>query len=829
MKPLRFLLLEDSVLDADLIQASLIEGDIDCQLVRVETRADFVATLERDRFDLILADYSLPSFDGISALEITRGVNPSVPFIFVSGTLGEELAIETLKKGATDYVVKQRLERLVPSVRRALREAAERAERRRAEEERQRLLMQVERERQRAEGLATEAQQRAGELDAVFAALSDAVVVYDANGTPLHANPAAIAAYGLDPTGLDREAVARRLSIRHPDGRFVDVAELPSTRALRGERVEGERFLFTNAAGDDLIILASAAPLVTDGRPSGAVCIWHDVTERERLLEQLTAERARLEAVLRQMPAGVIIVEAPSGKMILCNEQAERLWRRPRAKAADGEPYPEYAGFHANGRPYEPEEWPMARAIRTGEVVTDEEIQVMRSDGACGTMRVSAAPIRDREGRIVAGVTTFYDITKQKRLEEELRRRAEQLAAAARAKDEFLGMLSHELRNPLAAILHALHLMRLPGASAMVERSLAVAERQVGHMARLLDDLLDVARITRGRIELRKAPVELGTICSHAIETVRPLIEARGHLLCISLPPEPVWLDGDPTRLEQVLTNLLSNAARYTEPGGRVWLSAEREGEEVVLRVQDTGIGISPELLPRVFDLFTQADQSLDRARGGLGVGLTVVRSLVEMHGGRVQAYSAGPGQGSEFVVRLPMGAGSAVPKAFGMEQTEDEGRPYGPYEPREDECAPRASVFRSPASVPADSPSPSRALQSKRVLVVEDNAHTAETLAEILGLWGHTVRVAYDGPAAIEAARRLQPQVVLLDIGLPGMDGFEVARRLREQVGLDDATLVALTGYGREEDRRRCLEAGFGYHLVKPVDLADLQQLLAR
>lgn len=369
------------------------------------------------------------------------------------------------------------------------------------------------------------------------------------------------------------------------------------------------------------------------------------------------------------------------------------------------------------------------------------------------------------------------------------------LAEEGRRKDEFLATLSHELRNPLAPLRNALHVLRHADADGPTfEKAHDVAERQVRHLARLVDDLLDISRITRGKVELRRAPVDLASAVAEAVETVRPLVEARRHELSVLLPAETLRLEADPIRLEQVLANLLTNAAKYTEPGGRIWLTAERDDSEVVLRVRDTGVGIPAAMLARVFDLFTQVEGSSEHSQGGLGIGLTLVRSLVEMHGGNVEARSEGLGQGSEFVVRLP-----ALPETYA-------GQAKG-----------KGSAWE---------PGKSRAL---RVLVVEDNVDAAKSLAILLRLWGHEVHLAPDGPAALEMARVHRPEVVLLDIGLPGMDGYEVARRLREQGGPHRPLLLAMTGYGREEDCRRAQEAGFDRHLVKPVDLEELEGLLAQ
>ncbi|HLJ95599.1 MAG TPA: response regulator [Gemmataceae bacterium] len=384
----------------------------------------------------------------------------------------------------------------------------------------------------------------------------------------------------------------------------------------------------------------------------------------------------------------------------------------------------------------------------------------------------------------------------EKRVQERtvaLREANDALQQANRSKDEFLAMLAHELRNPLAPIRTGLHVLRMPNATrASIDRIMHVMEQQVHHLTRLVDDLLDVSRITRGKIELRKEIIDLATVLCHAVETVRPLVDAHRHRLTISLPEEPVHLEADPTRLEQVFSNLLTNAVKYTEQGGHIELSCQREGHVVTVRVRDNGMGIAPDLLPRVFDMFTQSERGLARSQGGLGIGLTLVRSLVQMQGGSVTAHSDGPGQGSEFVVRLPV-----------VDQAPDQ--PL-------DDAAKQAQA--SPRQL--------------RVLVVEDTEAAAEMLVTLLKIWGHDVRFVYDGPAALVAARTFQPDVVLLDIGLPGMNGYDVARQLRHQAGHSRLMIAAVTGYGQEEDRRRSREAGFDEHMVKPINPAALEQLLA-
>ncbi|HXT19769.1 MAG TPA: MASE1 domain-containing protein [Thermoanaerobaculia bacterium] len=379
--------------------------------------------------------------------------------------------------------------------------------------------------------------------------------------------------------------------------------------------------------------------------------------------------------------------------------------------------------------------------------------------------------------------------------EEEMRHHAEQLAHADRRKDEFLAMLGHELRNPLGAVSNALHVLRAAGGTgaAAGARMLDVLDRQVRHLGRLVDDLLEVSRITRGEISLKKEALDLRAVVVRAVETAQPWVDERGHRLALERPPQAMALVGDPMRLEQVFANLLHNAAKYTEPGGHIAVSLEREGGLAVARVRDDGIGMPADLLPHVFELFTQGDRSLDRARGGLGIGLTLVQRIVALHGGAIEARSDGPGRGSEMVVRLPLAEEVAVPVVVeALAPNVDERRPGQPH-----------------------------------LLVVEDQLDAAEGLAELMRMRGYSVEIALDGAAALEAATVRAPDVVLLDLGLPGLDGYAVAEGMRRLPGLAGALLVALSGYGRDEDRRRSQEAGIDQHLVKPVDLGELDRVL--
>lgn len=371
-----------------------------------------------------------------------------------------------------------------------------------------------------------------------------------------------------------------------------------------------------------------------------------------------------------------------------------------------------------------------------------------------------------------------------------------QLREANRRKDEFLATLAHELRNPLAPVRNAVQVLRLKGLAPELQWSTELIDRQVQAMSRLIDDLMDVSRINQGRIELRRLRVELASVLGDAVETSRPLIDEYGHELSVSMPQEKLMLDADPTRLAQAFMNLLNNAAKYMDSGGRIAVDARREGNEVLVTVSDSGIGISPERLDSVFEMFSQVETALERSRGGLGIGLSLTQRLVEMHGGSVRARSAGLGLGSQFLVRLPVAAVLAEEPTLGPHRREPE------------------------ASAEAGS--------GLRVLVADDNKDAADTLAMLLEIMGHTVRQVPDGEAAVRVAAEFQPEVVLLDIGMPKLNGYEACRQIRASPGGSAMTLVAVTGWGQADDRRRSQEAGFDQHLVKPVDPSALVELIA-
>jgi len=523
-----------------------------------------------------------------------------------------------------------------------------------------------------------------------------------------------------------------------------------------------------------------------DGGPAFVGGMAIDITDRLRAEEVLAESEQRFRQLAENIKEVFWMADPQTTEILYISPAYEQVWGRS-CQSLFEQPRSFLDAVHPEDR-----ERVRVAALekRSRGEATDEEYRVVRPEGSVRWVRDRAFPVRDANGRVYRMVGIAEDITEKKRAEEALKE-------ADRRKDEFLAMLAHELRNPLAPIRNALHIMKQARADgAVVDRVREMMERQVQHMTRMVDDLLDVSRITRGKIELRKEVVDLAAVVDRAVESVRPLIEDRHQELTVALPPEPARLEVDPTRLEQVLANLLNNAAKYTDHGGHIWLTAQYVGDEIILRVKDTGVGISGEMLSRIFEPFVQSNRVVHHSQGGLGIGLSLVRSLVEMHGGSVAAHSDGPGKGTEFVVRLP-----ALPtqkKRESIKPQDQESKPFG-------------------------------ATPKHRIVVVDDNLDAAESLALLLTLDGHDVRVAHDGAAALVAVEADPPDLVFLDIGMPVMNGYDVAQRLRHRPGLEGLILVALTGWGQKEDRRRSQEAGFDHHLVKPVEPDALRKVLAR
>src|SRR4051794_12061270 len=633
-----------------------------------------------------------------------------------------------------------------------------------------------------------------------LAAIGDAVLTTDPDGLVTYLNPVAETLTGWSAA----EAIGKRLEdvFRIVNEETRKPIEQPVRKVIDTGLVRGlaNHTLLIAKDGSELPIDDSAAPVWGEDRELvGVVMIFRDIRERRQSEHFIKSTREFAESIVTTVREPLIVLNAD-----LHVRSANRSF---------------YETFHVE--PPETEgrfvydlgdgQWDIP-ALRTllEEIIPEngsfDDFEVEHDFQAIGpkTMLLNARRFPP-EGKWELILLAIADVTERKRLEveregllqatEASRDRAEaneaQLADGARRKDEFLAMLSHELRNPLAAVQNAVAVANRSGTQEALERCKDVTARQVANFAHLINDLLDVSRITRGKIHLRKALIDATPVLHYAVEAVRPVVEEREHKLLLTFTSSDLRLDADPTRVEQILVNLLSNAAKYTPTGGRIQLIAGVEGDEVVFRVRDNGAGIPPELLPRMFDLFAQGDRSLARSEGGLGIGLTLVRSLAELHGGTVTATSGGAGTGSEFVVRLPAARGPA----------------------------PTAAV---PAGGPAVSP-----VRRLRVLVVEDRVDTANGMAELLRMVGDDAWIAYSGEEALIAAREHRPEVILLDIGLPGMDGYELASRLRQEECGQDTVLIALSGYGDDEALRRSRETGINHHLLKPVDFDALLALI--
>jgi PAS domain S-box-containing protein len=569
--------------------------------------------------------------------------------------------------------------------------------------------------------------------------------------------------------------------LESPNASLLFLLAYTSTLVMTGlvlSAVIGER----ERAAAQLRVANEQLALRVDDRTLEAETINRALREELALRDQREEILRQSEERFRFLVDGVkdyaIFMLDASGNVVSWNTGAQNIY---------GYAASQIIGTHFS-RLYTPEDierdWPASElATARAEGRYEEEGWRLRMDESRFWASATISALYDSEHHLRGFAKVTRDLT--------VRRRIEALQENERQMNEFLAMLSHELRNPLASIVNALDLARHKPETERTEAR-GIIERQVKHLAHIVDDLLDVSRITRGKIELRKEVLPVNDVVLHALESCRAVLTARGHMIDVQPSEEELWIDVDPTRLSQVILNLINNAAKYTPVGGRISISINRDDDDVVLRVRDTGIGISPTLLPKVFDLFVQGDPSLDRTAGGLGIGLTIVKRMVEMHGGSVHAISGGHDQGSEFVVRLPRVSGE------GMART-----------------PPSTQSLRQAAGL------------RRRLLLVDDNRDFVSSLAALLEEFGHDVRTANDGEAAITLATEQAPDAVLLDIGLPGMNGYEVARRLRSSNALAGVTLVAVSGYGQEENRRRAQEVGFDHYLVKPIDAAELINII--
>jgi two-component system CheB/CheR fusion protein len=618
-------------------------------------------------------------------------------------------------------------------------------------------------------------------LAAIVDSSQDGIIGKTLDGVITSWNVGAERLYGYS----EREAIGRTLDlIVPPDQRSLMAAVFEKLR--QGVKVEPFETARVRKNGERFDISLTFSPVRdASGRLVGASGIDRDITELKRTKE----ERETLAAIVDSSQDG-IIGKTLDGVITSWNAGAERMYG--------------YSAREAVGRTLDlivpPDQRPLMTAvfekIRQGDKVEAFETVRIRKGGGRFDISLTFSPVRDASGTLVGASGIDRDISDRKRAEAELQRRTEQLVEADRRKDEFLAMLGHELRNPLAPIRNCLHLLRSPGLTAEQEkRSLGTIERQVLHLTRLVDDLLDIARVSRGKILLRRERLDLVETVRATVEDQRHDLEVAGLDIDIDLPAQPLWVEGDPTRLFQVVGNVLNNAGKFTERGGRITVAVRRpEPGTAAVVVRDTGIGMEPELLARAFEPFSQAEPGPDRGRGGLGLGLALVKALVELHGGAVEAESGGTGQGVEIALHLPL-----APEGEGPEE--------------------RTMADIAPAGE-----------RPRRCLIIEDNVDAAESMSLLLQLTGHEAEVAFDGATGVEKARGFRPEVVLCDIGLPGsLDGYAVARAFRADPELRQAFLIALTGYGQEEDRRRALEAGFDTHLTKPADIEELKRLLTQ
>jgi PAS domain S-box-containing protein len=571
------------------------------------------------------------------------------------------------------------------------------------------------------------------------------------------------------------------LATIHPDDRaYVD---RQWQAGLRGEPYDVEHRLLVDGR---VTWVRERANLECDpdGNLLGGFGTTQDITELKAAEERLRLQ-LNLTHAITACAAGAIFVTDGDGRTSFANAEVERLFGFTADELMGRVLHDCIHHHHPDGRPYPFADCPNCRIYGPGETVRDHEAVFFRKDGTPVTVMCANSAL-EVGGEQMGAVLVAHDITGLKHAEEALRE-------ADRRKDEFLATLAHELRNPLAPIRSAVEILKLKAPDDPTLQAVqGMIDRQLRHLVRLVDDLLDVSRITRGRLQLRRERVALAEVLEQALEASRPHVECAGHDLSVALPPAPVYLDADPVRLAQVFLNLIHNACKYTDPGGQIRVSAEMDGPEVVVTVADTGIGVPPEDLVRLFEMFAQLGPTGERAQGGLGIGLSLARGLVEMHGGSIEARSEGPGKGTQLVVRLPtLPGGSAA----------------------------------QPAPAPAAAVQPAAA---RRVLVVDDHRDVVESLALLLRATGYQVEIAHDGLEAIEAAGRYRPDLVLLDIGMPKLDGYATCQRIREHPWGRDMTIVALTGWGQEDDQRRTREAGFDGHLVKPLDPRALFDLLS-
>jgi PAS domain S-box-containing protein len=643
--------------------------------------------------------------------------------------------------------------------------------------------------------LAQRASAASTQLGVVLGAVDEGITMVDPAGKIVYANRLAAQLCGYasadELCAAKTDEIIARFEMLDERGVPLPPEQLPG-RLLAQGRVPAERivrFRSKQGAPERWAVVRATAVYDEGGALRFVVNMFRDLTEARRNEAALRLSQDWLATALRSIGDAVIATDA-RGQVMFLNPIAEQLTGWSSEEAKDKPLVEVFPIIHEETRV--PVESPVERVLREGKVVgIANHTVLLRRDGGETAIDDSAAPIRSDDGTLQGVVLVFRDVSHARSAQLKQESLAHEAVRANRAKDEFLAMLGHELRNPLAPILTALELMRARAPETFAHER-AIIDRQLSSMVRLVDDLLDVSRITEGRIELHKSTVDVADVLEDAVEVARPLFAQRGHELAVHCRRGLMVL-ADPTRLKQVISNLLTNAAKYTEPYGHVDVSAEQLDGKVVLRVRDDGVGILPEVLPHVFDVFVQGPQAMDRALGGLGLGLSIVRSLVQLHGGEVSAHSDGRGKGAEFAVSLPaLDAAAAT---------------------NDDQPAARE---------------PARAERTVRILLVDDNDDALELLSALLRDMGHDTYAADNAHDALELAARVAPDIGLVDIGLPEIDGYELARRLHALPGLAQVPLIAITGYGQSSDRARARETGFAAHLVKPVSAQKIRAAIA-
>jgi PAS domain S-box-containing protein len=627
-------------------------------------------------------------------------------------------------------------------------------------------------EREKAEQLLT-----ARLLASIVESSNDAIIGKNLDGVIQSWNAAAERLFGF----TAEEAVGKHISLVIPPERISEEDQI-LTRLRAGQRIEHFETERRRSDGQRILVSLTISPIKDDtGNVVGASKIARDITDR-KLVE---ADRQKFVTLIENSTDFIGMCDL-EGIPFFVNRAGLQMVGLDSIDEARRTPVKDFF-FPEDQDRIMNEFFPSVMENGHGEI----EVRFRHfKTGASRWMAYKVLKLINVDGQPTGFATVSQDVSERKRLADDLQRLAIDLSVADQRKNEFLATLAHELRNPLAPLVNMLEVLkRADDDAVMLKRARDTIERQLGQMVRLVDDLLDLNRITHDRLELRQTEVELSSVIQHAVEVARPLIDSAGHDLHVNLPAEPIYLNADPARLAQVFGNLLNNSSRYTKPGGTIRIDAMREDGEVVVTVKDNGAGIPPDKLASIFDMFTQVDRSPERSQGGLGIGLTLVKRLIEMHDGSVEPRSAGEGQGSEFVVRLPI-------------------------------------LVRS--SAPAPTPITAEKAPARRILIVDDNRDSADSLALLLEITGNQTFVAHDGYEAMAAAEKHRPEVVLLDIGLPKLSGHEVCRRVREQSWGQDIVMLALTGWGQEEDRRKSQEAGFDGHLVKPVNYDELLELLS-